>query len=140
MKRQLTTTNKNIPTDRKWHLIDLSGLTLGRACTKIAGLLIGKDKPTFSYHIDNGDYVVAINAATIQVTGKKGKDKLYHHYTGYAGNLKTLSFDEMMAKDPTLVITHGVYGMIPKNKLRDLRIRRLKIFADDTHTFSDKLK
>jgi large subunit ribosomal protein L13 len=133
-----TTSSKSITINRRWHLVDLSGKFLGRSCTQIAQLLVGKGKPDFAYHVDNGDYVVVINAQDVRVTGKKAKQKLYHHYTGYAGNLRTFSFKELMAKDPALVIHHGVYGMIPKNRLRDRRIARLKIFAGPTHPYSDK--
>jgi len=134
-----TTTNKNITIDRKWHLIDLSGQTLGRISTQIAGLLIGKSKNTFSYHIDNGDYVVVINSDKIKVTGKKLKQKIYYHHTNYAGNLKEISLGELLQKDSRKVIRNSVYGMIPKNKLRDLRIKRLKIFMGSEHPFADKI-
>jgi large subunit ribosomal protein L13 len=134
-----TTVLKGNQVERKWQLIDLSGQTLGRVCTQIATILIGKDKVTFSYHRDDGDYVVAINAADIQVTGKKLKDKLYRHHTHWSGGLKELTLAELMAKDPREVIIHGVYGMLPKNKLRDVRMTRLKVFVGSDHTFSDKL-
>jgi len=134
-----TTVLKGNQVDRKWHLIDLSGQTIGRICTQIAEILIGKNKPTFSYHRDDGDYVVAINAAEIQATGKKLKDKIYRHHTHWSGGLKELTLAEMMKKDPRLVISHGVYGMLPKNKLRDIRMTRLKIFVGSEHPYSDKL-
>jgi len=133
-----TTTNKNVEINRQWHLIDLSGQTLGRVSTKIASLLVGKFKNTFSYHIDNGDYVVVINSDKIKVTGKKLKQKIYYHYTGFAGNLKEISLGELLAKDSRKVIRNSVYGMIPKNKLRDLRIKRLKIFMGSEHPYTDK--
>jgi large subunit ribosomal protein L13 len=134
-----TTVLKGNQVERSWHLIDLSGQTLGRVCTQIAEILMGKDKVTFSYHRDDGDYVVAINAADIQVTGKKLKDKLYRHHTHWAGGLKEFTLAEMMAKDPREVIIHGVYGMLPKNKLRDIRITRLKVFVGSDHPYADKL-
>jgi len=134
-----TIVTKGSQVKRSWHLIDLSGQTLGRVCTEIAQILIGKNNPLFSYHRDDGDYVVAINAAEIKVTGKKVKDKIYRHHTHWSGGLKELSFKEMMQKDPRKVIIHGVYGMLPKNKLRDRRITRLKVFVGDDHTFADKL-
>jgi len=135
-----TTVLKGNQADRKWHLIDLKGQTLGRICTQIAGILIGKDKVTFSYHRDDGDYVIAINAADIQVTGKKLRDKIYRHHTHWAGGLKELSLKEMLQKDPRKVITTGVYGMLPKNKLRDTRITRLKVFVGADHPYADKIK
>lgn len=134
-----TTVLKGDSVIRRWHLIDLQGQTLGRSCTKIAEILTGKNKPTFSYHRDDGDYVVVINASLVTVTGKKKNDKLYHHYSGFAGGLKTQSFSEMMARDPREVIIHGVAGMIPKNKLRDKRLSRLKVFSGSEHPYSDKL-
>ena len=134
-----TTVIKGNQVKRSWHLIDLQDQTLGRVCTQIAQILIGKDKPTFSYHRDDGNYVVAINADKIQVTGSKLKEKMYRHHTHWAGGLKELTLAEMMQKDPRQVIIRGVYGMIPKNKLRDIRITRLKVFVGDQHPYADKL-
>lgn len=134
-----TTVTKGNQVQRSWHLIDLSNQTLGRVCTQIAQILMGKDKLAFSYHRDDGDYVVAINAADIKVTGNKLKEKLYRHHTHWAGGLKELTLAEMMQKDPRLVITRGVYGMLPKNKLRDIRITRLKVFVGADHPYTDKL-
>ena len=134
-----TTVTKGNQVQRSWHLIDLSNQTLGRVCTQIAQILMGKDKTAFSYHRDDGDYVVAINAADIKVTGNKLKEKMYRHHTHWAGGLKELTLAEMMQKDPRLVITRGVYGMLPKNKLRDIRITRLKVFVGADHPYTDKL-
>ena len=135
-----TTVLKGNKVDRSWHLIDLSDQTLGRICTQIATLLIGKDKTTFSYHRDDGDYVVAINAENIKVTGKKLKEKIYYHHTHWSGGLKELTLAEMLKKDPRKVIAHGVYGMLPKNKLRDVRMTRLKVFVGTDHPYTDKIK
>jgi len=134
-----TTVVKKPVTTRKWHLIDLSGQNLGRISTKIAQILMGKHNPLFSYHRDDGDYVVAINASQITVTGKKLDDKIYYHYTGYAGNLREISLKAMMAKDPCKVINHAVAGMLPKNRLRDKRLSRLKIFAGSEHPYATKI-
>lgn len=134
-----TSVTKGSLINRKWYLVDLSGKTLGRICTEIATILIGKDKTTFSYHRDDGDYVVAINAKDVQVTGRKPKQKLYQHYTGYHGGIKEFTFTEMMNKDPRQVIMHGVKGMLPKNKLRDRRMTRLKVFVDSQHLYTDKI-
>ena len=133
-----TTVLKGNQVERSWHLIDLKGQTLGRICTQIASILMGKDKTTFSYHRDDGDYVVAINAADIQTTGKKLKQKIYYHHTAWTGHLKELKLSELMAKDPRKVISHGVYGMLPKNKLRDIRMTRLKVFVGPDHKYADK--
>lgn len=135
-----TTVSKGQKIDRKWHLIDLSGQTLGRICTQIAGLLMGKNNPAFSYHRDDGDYVVAVNASKIKVTGKKQTDKKYYHHTGYAGHIRELSFKQLMSKDPRQIISIGVSGMLPKNHLRSRRLSRLKIFSDANHPYSDKIK
>ena len=134
-----TSVLKGNQVNRNWHLIDLSNQTLSRICTQIASILMGKDKTTFSYHRDDGDYVVAINAADIRVTGSKLKDKIYRRHTHWPGGLKELTLDEMLKKDPRLVIKSGVYGMLPKNKLRDRRMTRLKIFTDSNHPYADKL-
>lgn len=138
MKTKTTVTKGNV-IKRNWHLVDLENQILGRACVKIANLLMGKDKIDFSPNRDAGDYVVAINADKIQVTGKKLKEKKYYHYTGYAGNLKEFSLKELLARHPDEVISRGVAGMIPKNKLRDRRLTRLKVFAGSTHTYNDKI-
>ena len=134
-----TTVLKGNQVERSWHLIDLQGQTLGRICTQIAQILMGKNKATFSYHRDDGDYVVAVNASDIKVTGSKLKEKLYRHHTHWSGGLKELTLAEMMQKDPRQVIVHGVYGMLPKNKLRDVRMTRLKVFVGADHKYADKL-
>ena len=135
-----TTVTKGNSFERSWHLVDLQDQTLGRICVKLANLLMGKNKVDYSPNRDAGDYVVATNAAGIHVTGKKMTDKIYYHHTGYAGNLKELTLGQLMAKDPRQVIYHGVMGMLPKNKLRDRRMSRLKIFVDGNHSYNDKIK
>jgi len=137
MKTKTTVLKGSNPV-RSWVLIDLSGKTLGRAATEIASILMGKNKVTFSYHRDDGDYVVAINAKDIVVTGKKLKQKIYYHHTAFAGHLKEMSLKELMVKDPRQVIEFAVHGMIPKNHLRPLRMRRLKISAGAEHKYAEK--
>lgn len=139
MKNTTTVTKGNI-INRSWHLVDLENQTLGRACVQIATLLMGKNKVDFSPNRDAGDYVVVINAAKVQVTGNKVKDKIYYSYTGFPGGLKELSFESLLKRDPRRLISHGVAGMIPKNKLRDRRLTRLKIFSGATHPYHDKIK
>lgn len=134
-----TTVNKGNNPVRRWHLVDLKGQTLGRVSTHIAHLLMGKHKSDFSYNLDAGDYVVAINAADIEVTGKKTKDKIYYSHSGYPGSTKALSFREMMEKDPRQVIINSVAGMLPKNKLRQKRLSRLKVFVHTDHNLTQKL-
>ena len=134
-----TTVTKGNQIKRSWHLIDLTDKTIGRICTEIAQILMGKSNPAFSYHRDDGDYVVAINSDKIHATGKKLKDKLYRHHTHWSGGLKELTLAEMLQKDSRQVIIRGVYGMLPKNKLRDRRITRLKVFVGAEHPYADKL-
>ena len=134
-----TTVTKSKTITRQWHHIDLDGQTLGRVSTEIATLIIGKNKPYFTGNLDCGDYVVVTNAAKVHVTGKKKTDKLYRHHTNYPGGFRETNFQELMRKDPAKVITHSVKGMLPKNKLQAKRLKRLKIFADDNHTYADKL-
>lgn len=125
---------------RVWHLIDLKDQILGRSSTEIAGLLMGKHKVDLSSHLDSGDYVVAINSDLIKVTGKKLEQKMYYTHSGYPGNLKGSSLKEKLAKDSRDVIEHSVKGMLPKNKLQDVRMGRLKVFKDANHTFPAQIK
>lgn len=127
-------------TKRLWHLIDASSANLGRVLTQISVLLMGKNKRNFSYHVDQGDYVVVINASKIRVTGRKLKEKEYNSYSGHPGGLKTFSLQELLERDPAEVIRRGIMGMLPKNHQRDKRVTRLKVFANDTHPYADKLK
>lgn len=119
--------------NRQWYVIDASDLPLGRLSTRIATLLTGKGKPMFTHHVDCGDYVIVINAANLVVTGNKRAGKIYYRHTSYPGGLKEATLEEQMAKDPTNVIVHAVRGMIPANKLRDGRLKRLKVYAGAEH-------
>ncbi len=119
--------------DRKWYVIDASEAPLGRISTKAATLLTGKEKPMFTKHIDCGDFVVIINAEKTIVTGKKTTDKMYYKHSNYPGGLTELTFSEVMAKDPTKAIYKSIRGMLPVNKLRDDRLKRLKIYAGNEH-------
>jgi len=135
-----TKSTKKSEIKRNWHLIDAKDQILGRLSTKIASLLMGKHKPYYVSHLDCGDYVVVVNAADVQVSGRKRKQKMYYRHSGYPGGFKEISFEQQMAKDPRKVIHHAVAGMLPKNKLRDQRLARLKIFVDEKHPYEDKLK
>ena len=119
--------------ERKWYILDAEGKTLGRLCTEAAMILRGKKKPTYTPFLDTGDYVIIINASKVQVTGKKGTDKIYKHHTGYPGGLKEATFDEMMAKDPEEVIRHAVKGMMPKGPLGRQMFKKLKVYAGAEH-------
>jgi large subunit ribosomal protein L13 len=126
-----------IPTEkdfaRKTYLVDANGKTLGRIATRIATTLIGKRKPVFAPDQISGDQVVVINAAKVHVTGKKKEQKIYKHYSGYPGGLKTYTFEELHAKRPEEIITRAVSRMLPKNKLGREMLRRLRVYAGDKH-------
>lgn len=124
---------KPLEVERKWYLIDADGEILGRLATKIANILRGKNKPEYTPNVDTGDFVVVINAAKIQVTGKKETDKIYYHHTGYPGGLKSASFKELMEKNPTMALEKAVKGMLPHNTLGDEQFQKLKIYAGSEH-------
>jgi len=138
--KNTTTISPILKIDRAWHLIDLEGQVLGRVATQIAVLLMGKLKVSQNLNHDWGDYVVAINSDKIKVTGNKLKQKIYYHHSGYPGNLKELSLKALLEKDSTRVLELAVKNMLPKNKLRQVRLSRLKIFKDEKHNFSAQLK
>jgi len=118
---------------KKWRIIDAKGIVLGKLAVQVANVLRGKDKAFYTPHVDIGDYVVVINAAEIKLTGKKETDKIYYHHTGYIGHLKSATAEEMRAKSPENMITLAVSGMLPKNKLRDKFLKKLKVFAGAEH-------
>ena len=118
---------------RNWHLIDASEMPLGRLSAIIAKLLIGKDKPTYTPHIDGGDYVVVINAKDVPVTGGKELQKIYYRHSGFPGGIKDARLEEVREKFPERIIEHSVKGMLPKNKLQADRMARLKVFAGSEH-------
>ncbi len=125
---------KNAAVTREWVIIDASEAPLGRVATTAAKRLIGKHKPTYTAHVDGGDYVIIINAARAVVTGAKETDKLYYRYSGFPGGLKEESFKTALAHNPANIFTAAVRGMLPKNKLLADRLKRLKVYADETHT------
>jgi len=118
---------------RKWHLVDANGKTLGRLASRVAILLRGKHKPTFTPHIDTGDHVVIINADKIRLTGDKLKTKTYIHHTGYPGGLKSVTAEHLHAKNPTGLVTRAIKGMLPKNPLGKQMARKLKVYAGTEH-------
>jgi large subunit ribosomal protein L13 len=125
---------------RQWHLVDANDEILGRLATRIAGLLMGKHKPTYSPNLDTGDFVVVINAEKVRVTGNKEKQKLYIRHSGYPGGLKSTSFDTMMEIQPTRAIEYAVKGMLPRNRLGRAMIKKLKVYAGDSHPYQAQLK
>jgi len=118
----------------KWILIDASSAPLGRVSTAIAKYLIGKYKPTYTPHMDAGDYVVVINAEKLIVTGAKETDKKYYHHSGYPGGIRDESLAELRVKYPERIIIEAVKGMIPRNKLAAERLKRLRVFPGEAHT------
>lgn len=129
-----TYSQKTAEIKREWWLIDASSMPLGKLAVVIADKLMGKSKVTYTPHIDNGDYVVVINAKNVAVTGNKMVDKKYYRHSGYPGGLKELKLEEVLEKDPSRVISEAVKGMLPKNKLAAERLKRLRVFADAEHT------
>ncbi len=126
--------------NRKWYLVDVSNKILGRIVPEIVKLLQGKHKVNYVPYLDMGDYVVVINAAKVKLTGKKEKVKTYTRYSGYPGGLKKINFQRLLKENPTEIIKHAVSGMLPKNKLRKARLKRLFVFADDKHPYGDKIR
>ena len=119
--------------ERKWYVVDAEGKNLGRMASQIAAILRGKNKPTYTPHVDCGDYVIVINAEKVEVTGKKRKEKIYKRHTGYPGGLRELTFEKMMEKHPTEVVRHAVKGMMPNGKLGRQMYKKLKVYAGPEH-------
>ena len=124
--------NRSIVT-RKWHVVDAEGKALGRLAARIAILLRGKHKPTFTPHVDTGDHVVVINADKIRLTGDKFRTKVYHRHSGYPGGLKSVTAEHLHAKDPTALVTKAVKGMLPKNPLGKQMAKKLRVYAGAVH-------
>jgi large subunit ribosomal protein L13 len=118
---------------RDWYVIDASGKTLGRLASEIAKRLRGKHKAEYTPHVDTGDYIIVINAGKVHVTGNKASDKIYHRHTGYIGNMRSMTFDEMRAKHPERIIETAVRGMMPKNPLGRAMFRKLRVYAGGEH-------
>jgi len=129
-----TFSQKTADISRQWYLIDAAEAPLGRTATKIANLLIGKSKVTYTPHIDNGDYVVVINAEALVVTGDKETGKIYYRHSGFPGGIKEATLKEVRSKNPERIIEAAVKGMIPKNKLSADRMARLRVFSGEAHT------
>ena len=118
---------------RDWYVVDATGHTLGRLASEVANVLRGKNKPTYTPHIDTGDYVIVVNAEKIQVTGKKLDQKIYYHHSEYVGGMKEATLREMMQKKPEFVITHAVKGMLPKGPLGRQMLKKLHVYAGPEH-------
>jgi large subunit ribosomal protein L13 len=118
---------------QKWHLIDAEGQTLGRLASQIAKVVMGKHKPTYTPHVDTGDFVVVINASKIKVTGTRLVDKKYYSHSLHNGGLRTVPLNELLVKDPERVIRQAVWGMIPKGPLGRKMIKKLKVYGGTKH-------
>ena len=129
-----TYSQKGSEVSREWYLIDASSMPLGKLAVVIADKLMGKSKVTYTPHIDNGDYVIVINAKDVVVTGDKMVQKKYYRHSGYPGGIKELSLKEVIEKDPSRAIVEAVKGMLPKNKLASERLKRLRVFVGAEHT------
>mgnify|MGYP001826430325 CR=1 FL=1 len=128
-----TFTAKVGETEREWFVVDAENQTLGRLASRIAPILRGKHKTTFTPHLDCGDFVIVVNAEKVRVTGRKLDQKYYHRHSGYPGGLKSVSLRNQLDKHPERVLQSAVKGMLPKNKLGRQMIKKLKIYAGDSH-------
>jgi large subunit ribosomal protein L13 len=128
-----TFTAKTAEIKREWYVIDAEGQTLGRLASKIAPIIKGKHKPIYTPHLDCGDFVIVINAEKVRVTGRKLDQKFYYRHSGYPGGLSSISLRDQLAEHPERVLQAAVRGMLPKNKLGRQMIKKLKVYAGDSH-------
>ena len=119
--------------ERKWYVVDAEGLALGRLATKVASVLRGKHKPTFTPNVDTGDFVIVINTDKVVLTGKKLEDKYYRYHTGYIGGLKEIPYKKLMAEKSDLAVYEAVKGMLPKNSLGRAMIKKLRVYKGGEH-------
>lgn len=138
--KQTTYMQKPAEVTREWHVVDAQGKILGKLATTIATKLMGKHKPTYTPHVDSGDYVVVVNAAQVEVTRNKAESKLYYSYSGFPGGLKKKNFAELQATHPERIIEKAVYNMLPDNRLRQNRMTRLKVYAGAEHPHNSQIK
>jgi len=124
---------KPLEVERKWYIVDAEGQNLGRMASQVAAVLRGKNKTTYTPHVDCGDYVIIVNAEKVAVTGKKRHDKIYRRHSDYPGGLRELNFEQMMDKHPTEVVRHAVKGMMPTGKLGRQMYKKLKVYAGPEH-------
>ncbi|MCU0241673.1 MAG: 50S ribosomal protein L13 [Vicinamibacteria bacterium] len=119
--------------DRKWFVIDAKEKVLGKIATKVARILMGKEKPTYTPFLDTGDHVIVINAAQIHLGGNKNEDKVYRHHTGYLGGVRSIKAADLRVKHPTRLVEEAVKGMLPKTKLGRAMFKKLKVYAGSNH-------
>lgn len=118
---------------KEWQVVDASGQVLGRLASQVAKLLMGKHKSIYTPHLDTGDYVLVLNAAKVEVSGKKANQKIYYRHSGYPGGLKEITFRELFSKDPTQVVEAAVKGMLPKSRLGRAMFKKLRVYAGSEH-------
>ncbi len=128
-----TFTGRTEDIEREWYLVDAEGQTLGRLASRIAPILKGKHKPVYTPHLDCGDFIVVVNAEKVRVTGRKMDQKRYHRHSGYPGGLTSVTLRDQLKKHPERVLLAAVRGMLPKNKLGRRMIKKLKVYAGDSH-------
>lgn len=138
MNTHMTQSTKAQDITRDWHIFDVKDKTLGRQASEIAKLLMGKAKPYFVRNLDCGDFVVVINAQNVKVTGKKEENKSYVRHSGYPGGFRSETLKELRGRRPQEIIRRAVKGMLPDNRLGDHMLKRLFIFSDENHTYTDK--
>jgi large subunit ribosomal protein L13 len=119
---------------RKWYVVDATGQTLGRLASRVAGILAGKENPSYTPFLDTGDHVIVINAGKIRVTGMKSEQKVYRHYTGFPGGLREEEFRKRFDRKPELIVQEAIQGMLPKTKLGKAMAKKLKVYKGDKHT------
>lgn len=124
---------KNEEIEHEWYVVDAAGQTLGRLASRVAPILKGKHKPTYTPHVDCGDYVIVVNADKVRVTGRKLDQKIYYRHSGYPGGLKSISLRDQLDRHPERVLEAAVRGMMPKNKLGRRMMKKLKVYAGDSH-------
>jgi large subunit ribosomal protein L13 len=133
MKNTTFVTKEQGLAGRRWFVVDAEGVVLGRLATRVAGLLRGKGKPSFTPHTDCGDFVIVVNAAKVKLTGAKESDKVYHHHTGFPGGIRSVRATELRSRHPERLIELAVVGMLPKNRLSRALATKLKVYAGPEH-------
>lgn len=118
---------------RKWYLVDADGVVLGRLASEVAGILRGKNKPTFTPHLDVGDHVIVVNADKVRLTGNKAQKKVYHHHSGYPGGLRETPYEELIKSKPEFVVRKAVKGMMPNNRLSRAMMKKLHVYSGPDH-------
>ncbi len=119
--------------DRQWYLVDAEGKVLGRLASELAKILRGKKKPTYTPHVDTGDFIIVVNAGKVALTGKKLKNKIYYHHTGHPGGIKSISAEKLLEEKPTEMLRMAVKGMLPKTSLGRQMLQKLKIYSGPKH-------